>query len=326
MAANKVSYYLSKLESLGYATAEVLKNTGVTVDDVLDMKVVLLPEQYRRVIRNIISATGNERIGLELGAAYSLGDLGVLGYAVLSSKTIMQAGDVMMKYSDLNAKILGFNGYPEGDKWCVEFREIFPLGDLLPFAVEEYMARIQASLCQLTNGPAGFIEIHCSYDKPDSTECYEKIFHCPCHFNQQKNLLYIDKSIFEKPISFANDTVHKLCEEQCSKLVREITGAQGLAERIRDFLYRNPGKFPGIDGMASEMAMNTRSLRRQLQLEGTTYQNILDETRKSLAIDWLQNTNLTPKEISFMLGFSDVGNFRRAFRAWTGSKVSVYQR
>jgi AraC-like DNA-binding protein len=326
VAANKISYYLSKLESLGYSTAGMLEDTGVTLDDVLDLKSVFFPEQYRRIIKNIISETNNERIGLELGAAYSLGDLGVLGYAVLSSPTIMQAGDVMMKYSDLNARILTFDSYPAGDWWCVDFQEIFPLGDLLPFAVEEYIARIQASLCQLTNGSAGFIEIHVSYDKPESTACYEKIFHCPCYFNKPKNLIYIDKSILHKPISFANEVIHKLCEEQCSKLIREITGAQGLAERVRDFLYRNPGKFPTIDGMAHEMGTNTRSLRRQLQLEGITYQNILDETRKSLAIDWLQNTNLTPKEISFMLGFSDVGNFRRAFRSWTGSRVSAYQR
>lgn len=323
----KVQYYISKLKLLGYPATDVLANSGVSVEEAEDFSFQLNPEQYRLVIRNILSLTENDRIGLELGAAYSLADLGVLGYAALSSKTIMQANDVMLKYGDLNAKILTIEGSPKGEnRWCVEFKEIFPLGDLLPFAVEEYAARIQAALVQMFNGSAGFIEVNFSYDKPDSVERYGDFFSCPCFFNQPKNILYIDMAVLETPVSFANETIHKLCEEQCDKLVREITGAQGLAEKIRGFLYNHPGVFPSTDGIASELNMNTRSLRSQLQLEGTTYQNILEETRKSLAIDWLQNTDITPKKISFMLGYSDVGNFRRAFRSWTGKKVSEFRR
>lgn len=323
---NRVHYYIAKLESLGYPAADVLVNSGVSIEEVEDLSFQLNPEQYRLIIKNILSVTGNEQIGLELGAAYSAADLGVLGYAALSSKTIMQANDVMLKYSDLNAKILTIDGRPNGDnRWCVEFQEIFPLGDLLPFAVEEYAARIQAALVQLFNGPAGFIEIHFSHEKPDSTERYEQLFSCPCLFKQPKNLVYIDMTVLETPVSFANETIHKLCEEQCGKLVREITATQGLAERIRNFLYSHPGIFPSTDDMADELGMNTRSLRSELQLEGTTYQNILEETRKSLAIDWLQNTDIKPKEIGFMLGYSDVGNFRRAFRGWTGKKVSDFR-
>ena len=135
----------------------------------------------------------------------------------------------------------------------------------------------------------------------------------------------MNHSVLDKPISFANETVNKLCEEQCTKLVRELNSLHGLAERIMRFLYRNPGSFPNTDAMAIEMNMSTRSLRSKLQQEGTTYQHVLDETRKKIAIEWLENTDITPKEIGFMLGYSDVGNFRRAFRAWTNKKVSDFR-
>ena len=325
MATNKVRYYLSKLESYGYAPTDVLHGTGIEVVNIDDMSIQLSPVQYQRLISNILDLTGDEHIGLKLGSAYSVGDLGVLGYAALSSKTVKLAGDVMNRYNELNEKVLTLESYSQDDKWCVELREIFPLGRFRQFAVEESVARIQAILSQLIDGPAGLIELHFSYGKPKAMQQYEELFECPCHFEKPKDLIYMDQSVLDQPISFANETVNKLCEEQCSKLVREIESAHGLAERIMRFLYRNPGLILNTDNMARKMNMSTRSLRSKLQLEGTTYQAVLDETRKNIAIEWLENTDITPKEIGFMLGYSDVGNFRRAFRSWTNKKVSDYR-
>ncbi|CAA0080665.1 putative HTH-type transcriptional regulator [Halioglobus japonicus] len=325
MATNKTRYYLSKMESYGYSPADVLAGTGIDEQSTQDMSLQLSPVQYQRLIGNILALTGDDQIGLKLGASYSVGDLGVLGYAVLSSKTVKLAGDVMNRYNELNEKVLTLDGYSQGGKWCVELQEIFPLGTFKQFAVEESVARIQAILSQLVDGPAGLTELHFSYAKPQSMQRYDQLFSCPCVFDSPKDLIYMDPSVLEKPVSLANETVNKLCEEQCSKLVRELNSSHGLAERIMRFLYRNPGLFPNTDEMASRMNMSTRSLRSKLQQEGTTYQCVLDETRKNIAIEWLENTDITPKEIGFMLGYSDVGNFRRAFRSWTNKKVSDYR-
>lgn len=326
MATTKISYYLSKLQSYGLRSSDILRDTGIDIDDVQDMSLSLSAEQYRKLIKNILELTGDTQIGLKLGASCSLSDLGVMGYAILSSKTVKMAGEIIHKYSELNEKILILDDYNKGDYWCIELQETFPLGSYLQFVVEEYVSRIQVTLSQLINGPAGLVELHFSYSKPESIQRYEELFDCPCYFDQPKNLIYIDQSVLDKPVSLANDVVNKLCEEQCTKLVRELNKSSGLADKVRNYIYSNPGSFPNTDGMAEVMQMHTRSLRRQLQLEGTTYQSILDKAREKLAIDWLKNTDITPKEIGFMLGYSDVGNFRRAFRTWTGKKVSDFRR
>ena len=73
------------------------------------------------------------------------------------------------------------------------------------------------------------------------------------------------------------------------------------------------------------MRMGSRTLRRRLEKENLTYQQILDDTRRDLALQYLQFTALTPKEIGFLLGYNSVSNFRRAFKSWTGSKLSDYR-
>ena len=64
------------------------------------------------------------------------------------------------------------------------------------------------------------------------------------------------------------------------------------------------------------------ALRRRLVEENTSYQQLLDRTRQDLAQQYLQHTTLTPKEIGYLLGYSSVSNFRRAFKSWTGKTLS----
>lgn len=104
-----------------------------------------------------------------------------------------------------------------------------------------------------------------------------------------------------------------------------ITSSNSLAARIRDALIGAPGEFPEMERMAQRLRTTPRTLRRRLLVEGVTYQRILDQTREDLARQYLEYTSLTPKEIAFLLGYSDVSNFRRAFRSWTGKKVSDYR-
>jgi AraC-like DNA-binding protein len=62
-----------------------------------------------------------------------------------------------------------------------------------------------------------------------------------------------------------------------------------------------------------------------LQDVGTSYQRILDEVRKEMAIEYLRNSNLPIEEIAALVGYSDPSNFRKAFRRWTGRAPSYYR-
>ncbi len=57
----------------------------------------------------------------------------------------------------------------------------------------------------------------------------------------------------------------------------------------------------------------------------TTYQQVLDDVRKRLALQYLTTTQLPLYEIALLLGFNDSSNFRRAFRKWTGKLPSDYR-
>lgn len=100
---------------------------------------------------------------------------------------------------------------------------------------------------------------------------------------------------------------------------------EGLLTRVRRLLLARPGDFPDLEQAARELHTSGRSLRRHLSSLGTTYQQVLDDVRKRLALQYLTTTQLPLYEIALLLGFNDSSNFRRAFRKWTGKLPSDYR-
>ena len=66
-------------------------------------------------------------------------------------------------------------------------------------------------------------------------------------------------------------------------------------------------------------------MHRQLLREGASFKELLDQTRHMLALRYLQARDMSVKEIAYMLGYSDVANFRRAFKRWEGVAPKAYR-
>jgi AraC-like DNA-binding protein len=77
-----------------------------------------------------------------------------------------------------------------------------------------------------------------------------------------------------------------------------------------------------IDRVASELGLSRQTLYRRLKAEGVTFEQLLDELRHRLALKLLHDQNLSVKQASWRLGFSDPAAFSRAFKRWTGSSPS----
>jgi AraC-like DNA-binding protein len=69
-----------------------------------------------------------------------------------------------------------------------------------------------------------------------------------------------------------------------------------------------------------------RQLQRHLQAEGTSFQTLVDNTRKELALRHLQNPETPIHDIAFLLGFSEPSAFQRAFKRWTGETPRTYRK
>ena len=108
-------------------------------------------------------------------------------------------------------------------------------------------------------------------------------------------------------------------ELELRRRLSETEAGTSLEERVRaSVLEMLPAGAGSMGAVALDLAMSTRTLQRRLRVEGTTFRRILNATRRSLALHYVSESDLSAGEISFLLGYEDTRSFYRAFHAWTG--------
>jgi len=89
--------------------------------------------------------------------------------------------------------------------------------------------------------------------------------------------------------------------------------------------FNSSQQFPPAREIADKLGLSLRTLHRRLSESGVSYQGIIDDLRRSIATEYLENTRLQIEEVAERVGFADATSFRKAFKKWTGHAPSVYR-
>jgi AraC-like DNA-binding protein len=322
---NRLKFLLDNIDAEGVSRQQVLANTGISAEGLDLHECRPTVEQYRALFRNIMTHSP-PGAGIRMGLRSTIADEGVLGYASLSSSNIREVNNLTRKYHRLSNPFMAYSDTVVEDEWILEFTPVFPLGDVLPFVIEDIFARPLVEFKMYTGIDKQLRAAYFSYPEPAYISLYEETFQCPLYFGQSANKIVVDASYLDSPIIYSNPEVCKLCEAQCEKLLKETNQAESICTDVRRQLLLNPGKFPSLEEMSRLLHLSPAAFQKKLRDEKESYRDILNNIRRDLAIQYLEQTQLPPKQISFQLGFSNVNNFRRAFKEWTGLNPSHYRK
>ncbi|MBC9249738.1 AraC family transcriptional regulator [Pseudomonas alcaligenes] len=264
-------------------------------------------------------------LGLLLGQRLNASAHGILGYALLSSANLGKAIQFALKYYRVLGLTFDLELHEQADYLQLRAIESIPLGPLGRFAAEGLFASLY-SIAQFLLGeaPQG-ISVGFGYPAPGHAQRYTEVFGTPAQFEQPWHWFNLPRAYLDRPMALANPATMQMCEQQCEALLASLDVQDGLLTRVRRLLLARPGDFPDLDSAARALHTSGRSLRRHLAAAGTSYQQVLDEVRRRLALQYLGATHLPLHEIALLLGYNDPSNFRRAFRKWTGKSPSAYR-
>lgn len=161
---------------------------------------------------------------------------------------------------------------------------------------------------------------------PAATEAYRQ-FLGTAIVRAPSPVLVFDRADALRPFLTANDGLWSAFEPELRTRLAELEAQVTVGQRVRAVLLEAlPSGQTDIDRVAGRLAMSRRTLQRHLEAEGLSYQQLLRETRLSLARHYLSRTELPTAEISFLLGFDEPNSFYRAFRNWTGHTPEISRR
>ena len=101
---------------------------------------------------------------------------------------------------------------------------------------------------------------------------------------------------------------------ELTKRLSELSVDDSTSARVRSILTEllPNGEFT-IDDVAKKLGYSKQTLQRKLSSENTTFQKQLNSTREVLALNYLQNTDMTTSDIAYLLGYQEFNSFLRAF-------------
>ncbi|MEO6868326.1 MAG: AraC family transcriptional regulator [Ginsengibacter sp.] len=163
--------------------------------------------------------------------------------------------------------------------------------------------------------------------KTDNIAEHQRVMRCRPVINATENINAFDKKYWNEPIITANYERQKILLQNISELKTDSVKKQTLQSRIYNYLLTN--SYLGIvslDDIAANFNISPRTLQRKLKEEGINFQQLADEARKTLAINYLKAGLYPAKEISYMLGYKELSAFTRTFKRWTSIAPGRYQK
>jgi AraC-like DNA-binding protein len=141
-------------------------------------------------------------------------------------------------------------------------------------------------------------------------------FNCPVVFEAEHNDIVFPAIELDTALPTANPALLRVNEQLLAQYLARLESSE-LAARVQSYLIQllPSGEFEEA-AIARALNLSLRTMQRKLRQEGTSFRELLDETRERLAVQYLEDSTMTVSEVAYLLGFSEVSSFSRAMRRW----------
>lgn len=277
-----------------------------------------------------VQATGEELLGVDVALQFMPLNFSALGYALMASENLAQMYLRLARYAHVvtDAADVRFHEEPgfgrltiTGDPSLLAAADAPTVWSIFDYAM---LTLVRGSRI-LYGRDFMPLELRLRRQRPKDHAKFEKVFRCTPLYGCEDNAVVVDHATLHKPLSFANLEVVKASEEAMDRY-RSHWPDRGLPDQLAAVLKEMlPSGEPRQEDVAQRLSMTLRTLQRRLSDLDTCYRDVLNQTRHQLALDHLRSAQYSVGEISFLLGFSEVSAFTRAFRRWTGSSPSTWR-
>ena len=282
-----------------------------------------LPLHHQVTIgRRIIAARPGVNLSMVLLRRLRPEVLGVLGYA-------------LRHCPDLAAALLTFIRYQgfmtDGLRWsrpqptCLRI-DACPELEALVHPVEAAVGLWVVLSRQLTGTRWQPREVWFRHTPLGSAEEHEALFGVRPRFGAPENRLRIPPAVLGLPIPGADLALRQPLLHLLERSL-PVARSPDVVRRLRaELSARLPQGETDKGGLARALGMSPRTLSRRLRSAGTSYREVLEETRRALALSLLRDPALPIYELAFLLGYTEPSTFHRAFRRWTGDSPDAWRR
>lgn len=313
------------LEANGYDAAGIFAAAGIDRVPTNDPSERLTTAQVAALFQECVKLTGNPAVGLTVARFMHPSALHALGYSLLASSTLRDCCERLLNYFRLASEQGELRVSESEDRFCISTHS---LTEGVAYETIDAWHAFLVRLFRLLYKP-DLTPVSVSLARPCPAgyeEQYRKSFHAPVTFDAPDCEICLDRAVVDEPLIGGNREI-ALQNDRIIQQYLEALDKADIITRVKQTIIEllSSGNCSKLR-VANEMAMSPSTLQQKLAERDSSFKDLLNQIRESLALAYVEQARLSITEMSFMLGFAETSSFTRAFRRWTGKSPRDYRR
>lgn len=282
-------------------------------------------EHFNQMLYEAERLTGDSDIGLHVGEQIKPNQYGVLGLSIMNCKTLEEAVQRHTRYENLVCNV-AMSRYQISDGQ-VELTWDTCAPEATRHIAEENVASWVTFARWISGTDLSPSSIQFKHEIPASVVEHQRIFRCPVTFGGDRVKVTFPASFLKLSLRQYDPMMLAMLDKYAERLLLQLNSADSFVDQVKAAIsaHLQSGEV-SLRHIAATMDLSERQLQRKLKEEALTYQGVLDETRKALALKQIEDDMVDFSEITFLLGFSDQSAFQRAFKKWTDQTPGQYRK
>ncbi|WNC74245.1 AraC family transcriptional regulator ligand-binding domain-containing protein [Thalassotalea psychrophila] len=317
-------------EDYGLDFNQVLEHCAIKKDDFRDHESRLSAEKIALIIDYCNQKTNKHDFAIGIAKNFHPGMFHALGYSMMSSSTLKDALLRIARYKKVVSNTCELHVTQDLSTVKMQMDVKQYEDSKRPILNHECIICFAATLVsfcrEALNSEFNPQALYLNWPKPKGNLDYlNTFFNCEIHFDSPYIVFEFDASTVNSKLIGGNPLLTQHHEKMLDEYITRLDKSdivQQVKNNIHELLDLGT---PSQTDIAANIGMSLRSLQRQLHEKNTSFREILEQTRKKLALDYITQQHLMFSEIGYLLGFSTVGNFNRAFKRWTNCTPGEYR-
>jgi AraC-like DNA-binding protein len=304
------------LAAEGLDVASLFAAAGIDLAALQGPAVRLSTEKLSHLWELAVERSCNPAIALAQHQVARPESFDVVGYTMMSCADLHGAFERLMRYLLILSDALTMTMTEEADGLRIDF-VLFGGERPIPRQRIEFIFITVVGFCRwICRSDVSPRAVELAYPGPADLAPYRSAFRCEVSFGAERNSLTFARADMNRALPTFNAQIAELHERFAGEYLRHFDHAQ-TSFRVREAIVRRlPDGEPRRDDVAVELRMSERTLQRRLEQEQTSFVQLLDDTRRELADQYLGRLHLSLAQAAYLLGFADQSSFFRACRRW----------
>lgn len=254
-----------------------------------------------------------KNLGMKLAAETPVGAFPLLDYLIVTCETVAAGVNQLSRYFRLNDAPYALEIRDQENPCRIIFHGTcdslafeFGVSLVVLHLREETENRLRTAYVSFTHRPDDVLEM-------------QRVLGCPVRSEETCNTLALSRQAWQLPMRRRDPVLRRVLEQQAEEIIARLPKGDNVTVEIRRMIMSHIAQGETeIQSVARALATSARSLQRRLSAAGTSYQELLDSTRREAAMRYLQDSRLSIGEVAYLLGYSEPPAFHRAFKRWNG--------